>query len=242
MKNKLIEKLDDFIEINRDNKTNTVPNISKLSGVYIIVPDGANKGYVGSSGDLALRINSQMSSLRNNRNHNKKLQDVFNSQPNCKVYILQTENREDAYKKEQEIVDKFKNEEMLFNVAVEDVRAASVGIIMSEERRAKISASLTGHSVSEETRLKISKGNKGKIHDPKVREQQTNTKRNHPDYEIRRQKQIENKDEISKKIIIDDIEYRSVREAARNLNIERTTINRRAKNSNPKYSNYKFID
>lgn len=138
--------------------THGKPRSDKLtgkSGAYVIDIEVSGKLYVGSSGELAHRVSTNLNKLKHNKHHNEELQTAYNNNPDATVWVRVTDTVEQAQQLEQELVDKFLPTGNLTNRAIEDVTRPRLGMSMSEEHKKKIIDVNRGRNVSEETRLKL---------------------------------------------------------------------------------------
>lgn len=112
-------------------------------GVYIIHDIFNNKIYVGSTNHLQLRYHSQHDLLKKNQHYNIELQIAFNCGNVIHFYSRITSTREEAYDIEQNLLDKYRNSNMLFNIA-QCARYNNFGMNHSEEHKQRIANSLRG--------------------------------------------------------------------------------------------------
>lgn len=149
-----------------------------LSAVYIIHHVASGKMYVGSSGNIQSRLQGHERMIRNGNHENKALKEATLLDPRVTFQIVVTNNRDEALKYEQELVDVLYPTGVLFNTA-EDVvypmlgkthsdevkdllRALNVGKKMPSVVKEKIRNALLGRIVSLETREKLRQINTGK--------------------------------------------------------------------------------
>lgn len=95
-----------------------------LIGVYLLHNPNTDQTYVGS-GIINDRRNLHFRDLKNNKHVNKKLQEAFNKDPNFEFVSIETSDRDEAYDFEQEIIDQFKESDLLLNI-VQDARGCGV--------------------------------------------------------------------------------------------------------------------
>lgn len=148
------------------------------SGIYIIENLVNDKIYIGSAVNLNKRFNSHRTKLYRNIHDNKYLQASWNKHSKDNFYfgILEYCESDKLIEREQWWLD-FTKDLNKYNlvknagntlglVHSEDSKAkmsvARKGIIKSPEWQAKINASLKSKKPSEETKSKISKAHKGK--------------------------------------------------------------------------------
>jgi group I intron endonuclease len=135
------------------------------SGIYQIRNKINNKIYIGSTYNFRLRWNQHKSLLRNNIHPNKHLQRSFNKyeEINFDFEILEyIEDKNKLIEKEQYWIDKTNSNKDKYGYNICPNAGSSLGIIMSEETKTKISNANKGHITTEEHKNKISIANKGK--------------------------------------------------------------------------------
>jgi group I intron endonuclease len=135
----------------------------KASGVYIIRNTVNDKVYVGSAKVFCQRHASHCSSLRKNKHHSQLLQNFVNKYGLDKLTFDLLELSEPAFNVacEQKWINTYDacNKKRGFNITPN--AGSCLGVSVSSEVRAKISATLKGREFSEETRRKISEAKKG---------------------------------------------------------------------------------
>ena len=157
--------------------------MEKNSGVYEIVNTLNGKRYIGSSVNIRSRFQHHRAELRSGKHHNRHLQNAWDKygEENFTFEVLFYCERSHTLVYEQQFLDNLQPE---YNVAI-SASAPMLGLSVSDEVRAKISASMKGntnclgnkhtaehianfsastkgHEVSAETRAKIGAANKGK--------------------------------------------------------------------------------
>lgn len=87
-------------------------------GVYVITHEPTGLYYVGSSHNVGSRLSNHKGTLGRNQHRNAMLQDAYNKQPcGLVTWFENTTNREEAYKREQELLDKAINDPLCCNVS-----------------------------------------------------------------------------------------------------------------------------
>jgi group I intron endonuclease len=93
--------------------------MSRVIGAYTLTDSKTGKFYVGSTKDIAQRVDRHFKELRENRHHCKPLQDLWNG---SKVHLViseyATESREEAYFLEQDIIDRYQDSPLMLNVGM----------------------------------------------------------------------------------------------------------------------------
>lgn len=144
-----------------------------LAGVYrIYSPRGS---YIGSTINLPRRLRTHNYVLAKGTHHSTILQNAYNKYGELRVEILFSASplistRESLLRREQKFMDSFLPK---YNCSLEakapaidprvgkKISIANKGRIVSEETRAKISASKMGHITTSQARKKMSKAKKG---------------------------------------------------------------------------------
>ena len=181
--------------------------IQNIPACYAIENVETGNFYVGSTKALSKRISKHKYMLECNIHSNRNLQDEYN---NCKdknnflVHASIEENKEAALDREQLILDEGHGADMLLNIA-SDARRPSMGYDRSEsyEKTAK-------EARTPEKRAKVSREAKERWKDP-----------------VLRKKMIKS---MGENVIVDGVNYGSVREASRETNISIKTVRLRLQN------------
>lgn len=124
---------------------NLTPGDRDKVGVYIVRNKVSREFYLGS-GRLAQRLRYHERELANNRHVNYKLQKSFNKNPEMEfigtaidIERLPIElNRKRALELEQALIDRYKDNPLLLNIAM-NVDSPTLGVAHSVEAKAKIS-------------------------------------------------------------------------------------------------------
>lgn len=198
---------------------------------YVLYHRTTDKYYIGSSETPGLRISRHLTLLKGGRHDNRFMQEAYNLDPEFVPNIYPTQDRNAAYDLEQKLIDHYTKIGRCFNIGIVDVRApnkgraipdhvkeklriAKLGKPKSKEAIQKFIKAMTGRKRSEEDRLKISKAKKGV-----------------PQPESVRKLLLERIEAQKIKVLIDGLEYESINQAARLLNLNKRTIARRIDSS-----------
>lgn len=219
-----------------------------MAGVYQIYNRETNKRYIGSSIDIERRLKEHKRNLKANRHSNQHLQNAWNKYQEYLIFeALEYCEPDQCLKLEQQYINYYDsaNREFGYNI---DSQAASAGKHLSEETKQKISKAHTGKKVPAEIVEKIRKANTGKS---KLKQSETMRRKYKDGYMIPRftdvsaDKQIAWRSHLSEgqikrytdysnrpkgvalKVLFMDgriEQYSSMREAARNLGIDKGAI------------------
>lgn len=208
------------------------------SGGYVIEHIPSGMVYVGSTSDLYKRRSRNEAALRLNKHHCVQLQSLYNEDPNIAFISVITNDREEAYDREQEMIDHFSKSRRLLNVGL-NARTPTKGVPLSPEQKQKLREANLGKTTSEETKKKISTSNKGRLHTSEAKEKisLSNSGRKRTPETIANLKEARLKQATA--ISINDVVFSGIRIAARELNIHRNTIKYRLKN--PNFPNVHYV-
>ncbi|HET8687224.1 MAG TPA: GIY-YIG nuclease family protein, partial [Methanosarcina sp.] len=102
--------------------------IRNKPGLYILVHEKTEKLYIGSALKVGARIVHHISDLRNKVHPNHLMQEAWDDDNSFRALVKLTETREEAYREEQEWIDKLKGTGILLNISTEDVSAPTKGL------------------------------------------------------------------------------------------------------------------
>lgn len=214
-------------------------HVRKVCGAYVLLHVKSGKVYVGSSANLGYRIGNHLLWLRTGRHYRKELCELYNDDPRIEVTYFKTQSREEAYAKEQELLDSHLSltPDKVVNIAI-DVRRPQLGVPMSDEHRDKIRQARLGMKASDEVRRKMSIAQTGRKHSPeaieKVRQIHLGRKRS----EATKQAMRNNRKDV-RKIMVDGVIYPSTMEASRQLNVPQPTVHYRV--ANPRCEGWSYV-
>ncbi len=218
--------------------------VNERPGAYILMHISTGGIYIGSTGNLGARISRHVNRLRANKHENRKLQEAFNKDPDLQWSVSITKDREEAYDLEQKLLDHYADYPHLFNLSTADVRNPAKGIVWSEESRKKLRLAQIGKVQTPESNERRSKALKGKPKPEGFGERLREANLNHP-RRAELNKALSNSrrggdNPNSKAVTIDGVTYSSGSDAARALNIPRSTLEKRLKSNKPKYASYQM--
>lgn len=195
---------------------------------YIITHVDSGKFYVGSTSNLNGRINQHKFLLKNNKHFNKNLQLMYNESNEINITIEAARTREDAYILEQKIIDENKDSNLLLNISL-DARVSK--IIFTDEIRKRYSE-IQKNIFTEEIRQRLIKTNTGLKRTEEFKQNLSLARRgeNNPMFGTI--------SPTAKEIIIDDVKYKTQKEACIKLTISPATLSRRLHSDDPKFEKY----
>ena len=216
--------------------------INRKPGAYALIHEKTQSVYIGSSNDLGGRLSAHFTKLKTGLHENRNLQTLYNQDSIFHVKTAITENREEAYDLEEALIKSFGDQNKLLNISTEDVRKASKGILWTEESKRKLSLSQQGKTQSVESNIKRSEALKGKPKPEGFADLLSEINKNHP-RRAELNKALSDKrkggdNPNSKPVTIDGIVYSSGSEASRELNIPRSTLEKRLSSNKLEYKNY----
>jgi group I intron endonuclease len=182
--------------------------------------------YHGQTTNMKIRLKNHFSSLKNNKHQNKKIQAVYNKYPDLfqmqVVLTLKKCNQEMINKCEQTFIDAWKGNKCQMNISmIAGKPPSSKGRKLSAEHIRKVAFANTGKKRSQEDKEKNKLSHLGKKHSEETKEKCRNIvlgiKRTPEEIEKSASKR-------RKALIINNIEYSSVKEASVFLNIKPSTI------------------
>lgn len=216
------------------------------NAVYLLKHVPSNKFYVGSSGGIKQRLINHRSALRNNKHYCKPLQAFYNEDPSSiEECIILVSDREMAFELEQFIIDDAAASGLLLNVSP-DAKTPYKGLKHSEETRQKITASRIGElnpnygkRMSDATKQKIAQAITGEANHFYGKTHSEESREKIRDAVLQRIAAGTFKTN-QRKVVVDGVEYNSVKEAAQALGISSPTLVGRIKKTSPRWSGYQY--
>lgn len=227
-----------------------------MAGIYQIYNTETGKRYIGSSIDVERRLKEHYRNLKHHKHCNQHLQNAWNKYEEYLVFEpLEYCEPDECLKLEQQYIDYYDsaNRENGYNI---DVQAASAGKHLSEETKQKIREKAIGRKWSDEMRKNWLESNVGK---KKPKQSETMKKKYEDGYKISRFTDVsEERQKMWRKNLSEGTKrryedynnrpqgwylkvtfetgsicfYPSLREAARQLNVDKSAIQYVLKNTN----------
>lgn len=185
-----------------------------IAAAYYIKNDKSDKIYVGSTGNLYHRIKKHEYFLKKGTHPNCNLQELFANGATFSISFIISEDRQDAIRMEQLILDYFQSSGFLLNVSKDALH------------------SMKSRKHSAETIKKMSLAKKGKRFNLDHRHKLSLAKLGRPAAKNQLDSLSLGRLARMKSVVIDGNEYSSVTEAAKALGIHQETVRRKLKNSN----------
>ena len=220
------------------------------SGIYKIVNKINNKYYLGSSKDFHVRKLKHFNELRKGKHHNIYLQRAFNKYGEENFEFIVLEECENTFEREQELLNNL-DLKLCYNVSLS---ASGGDLIKNHPNREEIIRKTTLILLNGPKRTKSFTGEnnpnwKGGVskYIPKPKRDRTGI--NNPFYGKEHTNEFKQKRSVAqtgiyngnqeKVVIIDNIEYKSLSQAAKIFNVVPATILNRIKSKNYPTYNYK---
>lgn len=205
-----------------------------LCGVYIISHPTSGKFYVGSSRNLYARKIHHLSELNLRKHGNRNLQEAFNISPFINFLYFLTD---DYINEEQKILNEYSAAGILFNIATDALYSFKNQIITEETKQKMREAALKKEPYWEH----LKKLHQSNIGSKRTEEQKQNISKmliGKPLSELHRQSIIRAHEKYCKAVVIDGIEYSSLKTAAQAHNVSYVTVRNRA--NDEKFSDWKW--
>ncbi|AYJ74122.1 GIY-YIG family homing endonuclease [Bacillus phage BSP15] len=226
-----------------------------MNAVYRIINKTNGRFYIGSSSRFEARKRAHLNMLRRGVHHNKPIQEDYDKYgESCFDFEIlkkcaEDTTRDDLFKEEQKFISA-SDDELLYNLydnahgmSYKGEKNPMFGKTHSDEIRRKLSEINSGEhnpwygntEHMNKMRSKITKRFDGRKHTEETKEKMSKAHKGREKTEETRRKLSLNNGNNSG-IVIDNVFYRSMSEASRQLNISRTTITSRV--NNPRFKNY----
>lgn len=197
-------------------------------GIYQLIHRPSGYFYIGSSGDLNRRKWNHLSLLKSGTHPIKKLQVLYNENPEIDWVVTPSSTREQAYLIELALIKQCDGNPLRLNV-VTLPRGGSLPASVDpsrSERDAKTSRGLRGKKLSVEHKASISAGKMGGHHSDETKALMSS------------QRKGRDNSWNWRAIIIDGVHYPSARHASESLGLPAGTINARVNSKSPQFANW----
>jgi group I intron endonuclease len=238
-------------------------DIPKATGAYKITHPKSGLYYIGSSSNIYERYHVHLSTLKSNTHKNPRLQEVFNDDPVISIETIVTDSRDEAYDVEQKYLDRCVGKPNCTNVH-NCARGSWLPGTAPAEKMAAFAAAgheanrnrtySRGHKHSEEAKEKIRAA--AARRDPSTyprgqkRSEETRAKMRIMNSRPRRKGQVFSEErkanmaaaakvraeQLKVTVVVDNVSYPSISEAAAALGVTRRTVSVRLKD--PRYPEY----
>ena len=219
---------------------------SAIAGAYVVEHLGTEKWYVGSTSDLIARRSDHNSTLRRGVHKNEALQKAYNQDPRITVKFIVTEDREQAYDVEEELIRRLSQEQpdKLFNIAT-NTRKSALGLIRSEETKQKMSLSRMGKGTGKQTPEHVEKcrlTRLGKKQRPEVVAARRARLLGRTFSETQLENMRRSRDPMKKPVCIDGTIYPSLIAASQKLGVNKAVVGKRLRSNTPRFKDWVYVD
>ena len=144
------------------DKSVTFSSSKPITATYIIFNTVTGHYYIGSTISIYNRLLNNRKTLRNNKHHAVKLQEIYNKQEELTFLIglIYTESAEESREIEDKLIKEHLGKELCCNM-IDNALAASNG--MSNAAKENMRQAQLGKKLSSDTKKKLSIAHKGKI-------------------------------------------------------------------------------
>lgn len=222
-------------------------------GVYIISDLSSGKAYIGATIKKQVRLKKHDQTLKSNKHHNKNLQEAYNNGNKLNLLFIPVSDDVNPFNCEKELISDFRKENVLYNI-VGGMEPSSIGRIVSLETREKQRQAKLGTKQSTESIQKRADANRGQKRSIESRQNMSNGQLGNINF-LGKKHSDETKDLMSKRalelgrviskealkisaelrsipVMIDNVKYNSINEAANKYNVSGTCITYRIKSDN----------
>lgn len=207
------------------------PKDGKICAAYTITHLKSGCVYIGSTSDVYQRVHNHRSQLKKGIHYCKRFQELYDESDVLGWTYYLTDTREEAYQREQEMIDHNKGKATLLNVAM-DAKKSALGVVRSAVTRALLSAHRKGKKLSPEHVEKVRRANTGRKASPEERAKNSASKKGIPKSPEQADRLREMNEAKKKRVLIDGIIYDSQNAAARALDLPACTVAQRIKSQN----------
>lgn len=210
--------------------------------MYVITHEPTGHFYVGSSSNFANRKGQHLWSLKSGSHHNKRLQELYDKNPQLTFDTTPCESRERAYDLEQAAITANKDNPLLLNFCI-DVRSPMKGLKFSDDHRLKISETNKGRVLDGEWRAKLAAAKMGKTQSEETRLKKSLATKGRPLAETHRLAAAEaSRLACGKPVSIQGVVYPTLISASMAIGMEKRSVVRRLVSEDPKYQDWFYVE
>jgi len=212
----------------------------KVCAAYILTHCKTGRKYIGSSGQVGTRLSGHKSDLKKNKHHVGAFQEDYNDDPFYDIVVYTVGNREDAYKLEQALIDKYYPTGILYN-KTSNAKAPMLGRVPDQAERERVGAMNRGKKFSPVWCERISKSLTGKTWTDQQRERFIKNRTGIPISDDHREHLDRLSDSRKKMVSGDGVTYKGLVAAAEALGVHKDNIRNRIRSHLPKWANWYYI-
>lgn len=220
-----------------------------VPGAYYLrhLPTGCY--YIGSTRNLCVRLSAHKKALQEGTHSNPRLKEIFTRWEDFSFEMHICDTREEAYAKEQEMLEEHAGDRLLCNVSLlargtfESTGALKAALV---KMKAEPPTHWVGRNHSEKTRALLSEQRLGKKRnlDPEAR-QSLSSRMKGNQLGLGRKQSEESKLKTAmakwKPVSVNGIDYPSIGHAAKALGLLPALVGMRVRHSHPKWAEWKFL-
>lgn len=207
----------------------------KHPAFYVISHVKSQSFYMGSTGNMGKRKHHHACTLVNNKHHNRRLQELYASDPSFYIDIYKFNSLEIAREIEQRYITHYLGNPLCCNISV-DACHPTRGRPLSQENKNGISSALTNRKMNDEWRKKLSNAKLGTTQSEGTKSKRIQSLKEAALNNPWQRKAAEASALLrSKKVSIKGIIYNSITSAKNELGLHYDFIKRRLDSDKPEY-------
>lgn len=211
----------------------------RVVGAYLITDPVSGKVYAGSSGNIGARMREHRSTIQNGTHSNVNMRELMVGRQVSElvVQIVECENREEAFVKEQHLLDRFSGTDLLLNRAKDSQSNRSFN--WTEKERTAQSERLKGHIKSPETCERLSRSLTGRKFSNAHRDSISASAKVRANQGLVPQL-IQQAQRSKKPVVIDEVQFESAAAAATHFGLKETTMLYRLSSTSKQFQNWRY--